>query len=350
MTPGADGRGAAPGLRAASGGSGRSSSITRSCSTFDSSPEVGSIGRAIDIGQADLRVAVRPAGRRRPDPAPLLPVRQPVRDGRRRDLPPRPPPDDEPPPGHADGRGRPARPPRAADVEDDRPDGHPPPVGAARPRSIAGSRRCWRAGPDVVLFDVLDEPRLAEVGRLIWVAPPGDRPLFAVGSSGLEYALTAHWRASGPLPEPGPFRPPGPVEAIAVVSGSCSPATRRPDRAGRGTHGFAVIEVDAGRLVDPERADRGAAAGRSARRSRPSERGRSVVVCSAVAPDDPRIAETAGRWERAGAAAARDARAHRRPTGPSPPRAARRDAAPPGRGGGGRHFGPCRPPARDRGP
>ncbi len=155
-----------------------------------------------------------------------------------RDLPPRPPPDDEPAPGHADGRGRPAPPPGAPDGEADRADGHASILRVRRSRLTAGSTPCLGTGPEVVLFDVLDEPRLAEVGRLIWsrrgLRAPVRRRLLGIGSR-----LTAHWRAAGMLPEPEPFRPPGPSSASWS-----SRAVARPRLGSRSlwarAHGFAT--------------------------------------------------------------------------------------------------------------
>jgi uncharacterized protein YgbK (DUF1537 family) len=263
------------------------------CSTFDSSPEVGSIGRAIDIGQQAFAstfvpmVVGAPILRRyclfgnlfatvgdetfRLDRHPTM-RRHPVT-----------------PMGESDLRAHLARQTsKTTGLMDILHLSGPPAEVDRRFEGLLEGR------PDVVLFDVLDEPRLEEVGRLIWTRAVGEGPLFAVGSSGLEYALTAHWRATGRLPVPEPFHSPGPVEAIAVISGSCSPTTRDQIRWAR-ENGFAIIEVDSSSLVDPGRADgernkavRGAVAA--------LELGRSVVLCTAVAPDDPRIAETVGLW------------------------------------------------------
>ncbi len=78
------------------------------------------------------------------------------------------------------------------------------------------------SNPGIVLFDVLDEERLAEAGRLLWSS---GEP-FAVGSSGIEYALTAAWRRSGFLDSKASLRTPGPAERLLVVSGSCSTVTQ----------------------------------------------------------------------------------------------------------------------------
>ena len=52
---------------------------------------------------------------------------------------------------------------------------------------------------EIVLFDSLDEGSLREAGRAIWESR-GDAPLFVAGSSGVEYALLEWWREQGLLP------------------------------------------------------------------------------------------------------------------------------------------------------
>lgn len=269
----------------------------KTCSTFDSSPQVGSIGRAIDIGQRVFASPVvplvvgAPVLRRyclfgnlfatvgdttyRLDRHPTM-SRHPVT------------PMDE-----ADLRAVLARQTskRTALVDILHLTGTPAELDA-RFAKVLEDR------PDIVLFDVLDEPRLAEVGRLVWGRTRQEGTLFAVGSSGLEYALTAHWRTSGQLAEPEPFPPAGRAGPIAVISGSCSPVTAEQIAWAR-REGFAVVEVDASALVDPDAAP--AARGVAVRAAAEAVgRGRSVVICSAVAPDDPRIEATLGRWRERG--------------------------------------------------
>ena len=83
-----------------------------------------------------------------------------------------------------------------------------------------------QAGNSVVLFDVLDEQRLAVAGGVIWnQSEQGQR--FVAGSSGVEYALTAWWKENGVIEHGHPkLESPGPVDQIAVFSGSCSPVTQ----------------------------------------------------------------------------------------------------------------------------
>lgn len=81
-------------------------------------------------------------------------------------------------------------------------------------------------GARILVFDGIDQPTLTETGRLLFEAAQ-NQPLFAVGSSGLTYGLIEHWRASG-LIDPAPrLAPPAPVERLLVLCGSCSPATAR---------------------------------------------------------------------------------------------------------------------------
>jgi uncharacterized protein YgbK (DUF1537 family) len=77
-----------------------------------------------------------------------------------------------------------------------------------------------RSGAQIIALDVVDDETLAEAGRLIW-QHRGER-LFALGSQGLEYALTAHWRAAGLLASPPPATfTAAAADRIVCVSGSC---------------------------------------------------------------------------------------------------------------------------------
>jgi 3-oxoisoapionate kinase len=153
--------------------------------------------------------------------------------------------------------------------------------------------------PGAVLFDGLDRASLLATGRLIGGAdplvrsrPPGrlsgrKRPtgasaadqgvhptVFAVGSSGLTYALIEYWRSAGlipPDPTPGALKP---VDRLIVISGSCSPATERQIRRAV-SDGFAGIRIDA---AAPEQSlDEGLAA---------LSQGSSVALYTALGPQD----------------------------------------------------------------
>ena len=84
--------------------------------------------------------------------------------------------------------------------------------------------------PDVVLFDALTEAQLKGIGRLIDSFAGRSKPLFSVGSSGIETALGAWWSRHTREPRrrfaKWPARTPAaPAKQVLIGSGSCSPVT-----------------------------------------------------------------------------------------------------------------------------
>lgn len=154
----------------------------------------------------------------------------------------------------------------------------------ARYRSLLESEQ-----PDLLLFDVLDDARLETAGCLIWEEANRSEGLFVMGSSGIEYALTAYWRTSGLLADGGrPNSVVSAVEQLLVVSGSCSPMTKA--QIEHALHaGFAGIPVPAWELIDPKLAVQ-------ARKQlledarRLLKEGKSVLLYSAAGANDPAIA------------------------------------------------------------
>jgi len=142
-------------------------------------------------------------------------------------------------------------------------------------------------GTDIVLVDVDSRETQALAGKEIWrVRKPGGS--FVVGSSGIEYALLAEWVSNGTVSAEPKFSPPGAADRVAVVSGSCSPTTERQIRHAL-TDGFDGIEVDPVELISEASGDaiaRAVSAGRSS-----LEAGRSVVLYTALGPAADRGAE-----------------------------------------------------------
>jgi len=137
----------------------------------------------------------------------------------------------------------------------------------------------------ILLVDVDSPETQALAGKEIWRArKPGG--YFAVGSSGVEYALLFEWQKNaGALLS---LQPPGAVDRMAVVSGSCSPTTERQIRHAMGD-GFDGIEVDPVELVSEnsqKAIERAAAAGKAR-----LEAGRSVILYTALGPTADRGAE-----------------------------------------------------------
>ncbi|OAS17972.1 four-carbon acid sugar kinase family protein [Paenibacillus oryzisoli] len=145
--------------------------------------------------------------------------------------------------------------------------------------------------PDIVVFDVLDEQRLQTTGRLIWEEAESGEGLFVVGSSGIEYALTAAWRADELLASAFQGKAQEDVKAVDrlfVVSGSCSPITEKQIQRAIEA-GFMGIRVPVDALLRPALAAE-AYASLLVDVQAALESGRSVVVYSASGPQDGTIA------------------------------------------------------------
>lgn len=138
-------------------------------------------------------------------------------------------------------------------------------------------------GAQVIAIDVIDQETLAEAGRMIW--NEGRAPVFAVGSQGVEYALVEHWRAIGLLPTE--YSPPRlkPVEQIFGVSGSCS-IINAEQLCSAEAKGFEVLPLEAARAVNPQ-TWKEALEELLNRALESLSAGRDVIVATARGPHDP---------------------------------------------------------------
>ena len=206
------------------------------CSTFDSSPNIGSIGRAIEIGR-------RVFGER---PTPLI-VGAPVL-GRyvvfgnlfaRSGLDTEPFRLDR----HPTMSRHPVTPMKEADIRLILAEQTKLPVELVDVLKLENAGGQWsvvsgQSRPPIMLFDTLREAHLPVIGREI-ARLADEEQLFVAGSSGVEYALVQHWRETGAIStaeEEGrgesPFKTPprapsSAVQQLVCVSGSCSPVTDR---------------------------------------------------------------------------------------------------------------------------
>ncbi|MFK7856545.1 MAG: four-carbon acid sugar kinase family protein [Granulosicoccus sp.] len=98
----------------------------------------------------------------------------------------------------------------------------------------------------IVLFDVDNEATQSKAGQQIDYLR--DQLSFVVGSSGVEYALLAHWKNTGQIKQASAIPTVSGVKQIAVVSGSVSPTTERQIKHAI-EHGFESIPVDPMSLV-----------------------------------------------------------------------------------------------------
>jgi 3-oxoisoapionate kinase len=149
-----------------------------------------------------------------------------------------------------------------------------------------------KAGHDALLIDSATPEHLTEVGRLLDKTSK-QRPLFVVGSSGVEYALTQWWRESGlPTADTRRFDACNAAGPVLVVSASASALTAMQIDAALAA-GFADMPLNARDLIDADRAanvidDVAAAA------SRQLAQGKSVILHTARGGTDPRITEMIG--------------------------------------------------------
>jgi 3-oxoisoapionate kinase len=247
------------------------------CSTFDSSPAIGSIGRAIDIGQrlfaqAHIPLVVgAPQLKRYTAFGNLFAAYQ----GRTYRID-----------RHPVMARHPVTPMSEADLRVH--------LGKQTDKSIAlvdiarleGDDVDVRVdailaqGAEIVLFDVADMATQRGVGRQLGRLLSG-RGVFAVGSSGIEYALLAEWARAGLIAGAPRFVEPGPVDRIAVVSGSCSPTTASQIRHAE-AHGFDAFAIDPKALASEE----GARVDEAVEKGLESlAQGRSVVLYTALGPE-----------------------------------------------------------------
>jgi uncharacterized protein YgbK (DUF1537 family) len=102
------------------------------------------------------------------------------------------------------------------------------------------------AGDAAVLLDGLDAAMLQQAGEMIWNLE--ERPVFTIGSSGLTAGLITHWRNAGILTAEATFATAGPADQILVMSGSCSAVTAAQILWAK-RQGYACVELDVAKLA-----------------------------------------------------------------------------------------------------
>ncbi|QND45443.1 four-carbon acid sugar kinase family protein (plasmid) [Rhizobium lusitanum] len=136
----------------------------------------------------------------------------------------------------------------------------------------------------ILLMDVDGRETQAETGKQLWRLKTDNGP-FVAGSSGVEYALLNAWRDKGLIGERPDFALPGKVGRLAVVSGSVSPTTERQIRRAMADN-FDGVDVDPRALVG-ESADR--AIENAIKTGVASlKAGRSVILHTALGPSADR--------------------------------------------------------------
>ena len=140
-----------------------------------------------------------------------------------------------------------------------------------------------------VLFDCVELKHLELACRLVWEQAGPERPAFFIGSQEVGNGLGQVWQKAGLLAGPEVVKPgaSGQQQPLLVLSGSCATMTGR-QISWAASNGFADLPVTTQALLDPAR--RPAEQERVVNSClRELNRGRSVVVHTAAGPEDPRI-------------------------------------------------------------
>ncbi|MGC2404021.1 MAG: four-carbon acid sugar kinase family protein [Acidobacteriaceae bacterium] len=104
-------------------------------------------------------------------------------------------------------------------------------------------------GAAAVLLDGFDVAMLEQAGRLIWRLGQPSQPVFTIGSSGVTASLVAHWRKVGLIPQEAQSVTATAAERVLVLSGSCSSVTAAQIIRAR-QQGFACFALHAPALAD----------------------------------------------------------------------------------------------------
>lgn len=216
------------------------------CSTFDSSPAIGSIGKAIDLGREIFRppfvplVVAAPALGRYCVFGNLFARMGAGSDGEIFRLDRHPSMSRHPvtPSDESDlrlhlGRQTSGKTELLNILQ----------IGSGVQQAGAALEAIVKAGAEIVLFDGLYAEQMALIGELIDSYTEAEKSLFSAGSSGIEMALGGYWLKQGVLQGPAPWPNPGKAASLLVVSGSCSPVTSA-QIAWAVSKGFAEIIID----------------------------------------------------------------------------------------------------------
>jgi 3-oxoisoapionate kinase len=213
------------------------------CSTFDSAPHRGSIGRALEIGREVFATQTVPIAVAAPHLGRFMVFGQLFaaagNEVYRIDR-------------HPTMAHHPATPMHEADLRIHLAGQTNLPIGLVDLRAFHAGKvgeEFRRLGAAGVLLDGIDGGMLAQAGELIWDLKEGSQPVFTIGSSGLTASLIAHWRSIGLIAAEPPRVRSAAVDQILVISGSCSAVTAGQILWAK-RQGYACTELDAGALVE----------------------------------------------------------------------------------------------------
>lgn len=266
------------------------------CSTFDSAPDVGSIGHAIDIGQAQYDSPVVPVSQGTEVPhgryvafSNLFAVQD--ENTYRIDR-------------HPIMRNHPVTPMHEGDLRKHLAEQTDRSIGRVNINQLdtvdTADTALEDAGREneVIVLDAINTDHLEILGRVLWHrAKEMSGQLFMIGSSGIQHHSLVHaWAEDGHIDrEKQLYQKRDAVETLLVVAGSASSTTAAQiDWAS--DNGFLDVRLDTKALIDPNNVtDARSSAVETAVDA--IEDNKSVVLYSARGPDDPALASTRQHYD-----------------------------------------------------
>lgn len=269
------------------------------CSTFDSSPTIGSIGKAIDIGAAVFNTATVPLLAAAPHLGRYclfgnLFARMGIgSEGEiyRLDR-------------HPSMRNHPTTPADESDIRLHLGKQTAKDIGLFNILELHQYQEQTVnpdfSGHEIILFDALTQQELKSIGKLIDGQAAESHTLFSAGSSAIEMALGNHWQESGLLQEQTEWKDIAADGPVIVASGSCSAVTAEQIRYAL-SHGFTELAIDtvalAGQVsaadLSSETGFIHAAAEKYALRAAELvSEGKHPLIHTSLGNDDPRVAAT----------------------------------------------------------
>jgi 3-oxoisoapionate kinase len=213
------------------------------CSTFDSSPQTGSIGKAIECGATVFQTRLIPVLGGMPALGRyclfgnLFAQMGIGSEGEiyRLDR-------------HPSMRKHPITPANESDLRIHLGSQTKKKIGLINVLEMEGNINTWlhslKGDEEAVLLDVLNNEQLTRIGEWLSHLRKEDETLFCVGSSGIEMALGSYWNQIGALKARSSWLQPEKTKPLLVVSGSCSPVTTTQIEYAK-ANGFEEIVIDA---------------------------------------------------------------------------------------------------------
>ena len=154
------------------------------------------------------------------------------------------------------------------------------------------------SGNGIVFFDAMYENQMGTIGEVIDSTVEENKPLFSVGSSGIEKALGDFWAQKGKLQKRSDWETLSECQPMLVLSGSVSPVTASQINWAV-ANGFEAIAV-AVEALENETAESRLIAEYQQKIAGYLKEGKSVILHTSKGPEDPRVQETKTFFEQKG--------------------------------------------------